>query len=65
MSPYHGPSQLVMYLIFDLDAFYHDIHLLLRELEQVVIDLMHHYGLQGERMKVLRVFGRKKEGEGW
>ena len=48
---YHGPSQLVMYLIFDLDAFYHDIHLLLRDLEQVVIDLMHHYGLQGERMK--------------
>lgn len=46
---FHGPGQIVGYPIFDLDNFFTDIHKYLRLLEQVVIDTLAHYGLQGGR----------------
>lgn len=46
---YHGPGQLVGYPIFDLDNFKPDIHLYMRNLEEVIIKTISHYGLKGER----------------
>ena len=46
---YHGPGQIVGYPILDLDNFFTDIHLYLRNLEQAVIDTLDEYGIQGER----------------
>jgi len=47
---YHGPGQLVVYPIFDLDNFFTDIHLYLRCLEDVVLGVLSEYGLRGERI---------------
>ena len=47
---YHGPGQLVVYPIFDLDNFFTDIHKYLRFLEEVVILVLKNYGLKGERL---------------
>jgi lipoyl(octanoyl) transferase len=46
---YHGPGQLVVYPILDLDNFFTDIHLYLRTLEEAVILTIQHFGLKGER----------------
>lgn len=46
---FHGPGQVVGYPILDLEKFYTDIGRYLRNLEQVVIEVMADYGLQGER----------------
>lgn len=46
---FHGPQQLVGYPILDLEKLYTDIGRYLRELEEVIILTMAHYGLQGER----------------
>lgn len=46
---YHGPGQLVGYPILNLDYFFHDIHLYLRTLEEVIIKILADYGLKGER----------------
>lgn len=48
---YHGPGQLVAYPILDLEKFGSSIHLYLRNLEEVVIQTLHEYGIQGERLK--------------
>lgn len=48
---YHGPQQLVGYPILDLNNFKTDIHWYLRELEEVIIKTIAHYGLKGERSK--------------
>ncbi len=48
---YHGPGQLVGYPIFDLDNFKPDIHLYMRNLEEVIIRTIADYGLKGERSK--------------
>ena len=48
---YHGPGQLVVYPVFDLDNFFTDIHKYLRFLEDVVISVLLSYGLRGERIK--------------
>lgn len=48
---YHGPGQLVVYPIFDLDNFFTDIHKYLRFLEDVVIGVLKCYGLIGERLE--------------
>lgn len=48
---YHGPGQLVAYPIFDLDHFFTDIHKYMRFLEEAVIQVLAHYGLQAERSK--------------
>jgi len=47
---YHGPGQLVVYPIFDLDNFFTDIHKYLRFLEEVVILVLKKYNLLGERL---------------
>lgn len=46
---YHGPGQLVVYPILDLDNFFTDIHKYLRYLEEAVIQTLAEFGIQGER----------------
>ena len=46
---YHGPGQLVMYPIFDLDDFFTDIHKYLRFLEEAVILTLNEYGVNASR----------------
>jgi lipoyl(octanoyl) transferase len=46
---FHGPGQLVVYPILDLDNFFTDIHKYLRFLEEAVIDTLKEYGLNGSR----------------
>ncbi|MFM7671176.1 MAG: lipoyl(octanoyl) transferase LipB [Bacteroidota bacterium] len=46
---YHGPGQLVVYPILDLEKFDRDIGKYLRNLEEVVIRLLDDYGLKAER----------------
>lgn len=46
---FHGPGQVVGYPILDLEKFYTDIGRYLRNLEEVIIRVMAHYGLKGER----------------
>lgn len=46
---FHGPGQLVGYPILDLEQFYTDIGLYLRNIEEVIIRVLDHYGLKGER----------------
>ena len=48
---YHGPGQLVGYFIFDMEAMGRDLHLFLRRLEQVQIELMKAFNLEGERVE--------------
>lgn len=47
---FHGPGQLVAYPIVDLDDFRPDVGLYVRTLEESVLRLLSHYGLQGERL---------------
>lgn len=46
---FHGPGQIVGYPILDLDNFFTDIHKYLRFLEQIVINTLAEYGLEGTR----------------
>ena len=46
---FHGPQQIVGYPVLDLERFYTDIGLYLRNLEEVIIRTMADYGLQGVR----------------
>ena len=46
---YHGWQQLVGYPILDLDKFKTDLGWYLRSLEQVIIEVLAEYGIQGER----------------
>jgi lipoate-protein ligase B len=50
---YHGPGQLVAYPIFDLNYWKKDLHLFLRNLEEVIIQTLSEYGLKAERVKGL------------
>ena len=47
---YHGPGQLVVYPIFDLDHFFSDIHKYLRFLEESVIQTLKEYGIESGRV---------------
>jgi lipoyl(octanoyl) transferase len=42
---YHGPGQLVCYPIFDLNNHYLDAHKYLRDLEEVIVRSLKHYGI--------------------
>ena len=48
---YHGPGQLVVYPIFDLDQFNRDVHWYVRSLEQVVIDTLQEFGINSKRLE--------------
>lgn len=48
---YHGPGQLVVYPIFDLDCFFTDVHKYVRALEEVIIQMLDQYGLEAIRIK--------------
>lgn len=48
---YHGPGQLVVYPIINLDNFFTDIHKYLRYLEEVVILTLNEYGIKAGRVE--------------
>jgi len=48
---YHGPGQIMGYPIIDLDNFFTDINLYLRKLEEVIINTLNSYDLQGFTIK--------------
>lgn len=49
---YHGPGQLVVYPILDLDTyFFSDIHKYMRYLEETVIQVLKEYGVDGGRVE--------------
>lgn len=47
---YHGPGQVVVYPIMDLDNFFTDIHKYLRFIEETVILTLADYGIQAGRV---------------
>jgi lipoyl(octanoyl) transferase len=47
---YHGPGQIVGYLILDLDNFFTDIHLYLRTIEEAVIQTLADYQVDAGRV---------------
>ncbi|MCP9763189.1 lipoyl(octanoyl) transferase LipB [Lacihabitans soyangensis] len=47
---YHGPGQLVVYPILDLDNFFTDIHKYMRYLEEAVISICADYGINAGRI---------------
>ncbi len=50
---YHGPGQLVMYPILDLEQFFTDIHQYLRYLEEAVIRTLAHFQISATRFEGL------------
>lgn len=48
---FHGPGQLVVYPILDLEKFYTDIGRYLRNLEEVIIKTLADYGITGDRSR--------------
>ncbi|MEN9699821.1 MAG: hypothetical protein RLZZ301_1019 [Bacteroidota bacterium] len=50
---YHGPGQLVMYPIFDLEQFFTDIHKYMRFLEEAVILTLAEFGIEADRYEGL------------
>lgn len=47
---YHGPGQIVMYPLFDLDQFFTDIHKYMRFLEEAVILTLKEFGIKAGRV---------------
>jgi lipoyl(octanoyl) transferase len=48
---YHGPGQLVVYPVLDLENFFNDIHRYMRTLEEAVILTCADYGLSAGRIQ--------------
>ncbi len=48
---YHGPGQIVVYPIFDLEYFFRDIHKYVRLLEEVVIRTLKEYKIEATRQE--------------
>jgi lipoyl(octanoyl) transferase len=48
---YHGPGQIVGYPIFDLEAFFTDVHRYVRCLEEVVIRTLAEYEVESYRIE--------------
>ena len=49
-ATYHCPGQIVGYPILNLRYYRQDLHWYLRQLEEVVIQVLAEYGLQGDRI---------------
>jgi lipoyl(octanoyl) transferase len=47
---FHGPGQLVVYPILDLDNLHTGLASYIHNLEQVIIETLHEYGLNAERI---------------
>ncbi|MFZ4592769.1 MAG: lipoyl(octanoyl) transferase LipB [Verrucomicrobiaceae bacterium] len=52
-ATYHGPGQLVGYLILDLNARGRDLHVYLRQIEEVLIKVCGSFGVQAQRREGL------------
>jgi lipoyl(octanoyl) transferase len=50
---YHAPGQIVGYSILNLNYYQKDLHWYLRQLEEVIIRTLAHYGLKGDRIPSL------------
>jgi lipoate-protein ligase B len=50
---YHGPGQLVVYPVLNLDLFKRDLHYFLRKLESTVIGVLSEFGINGSSRKDL------------
>ena len=50
---FHGPGQLVCYPILDLNHYKRSITWYMRELEQLIIDVLSEYGIKASRKKEL------------
>lgn len=48
---HHGPGQLVVYPIFDLEQFFTDVHKYVRFLEETVIRTLADYDITGDRIE--------------
>lgn len=48
---YHGPGQVVLYPIIDLNLKKRDVDWYMRGLEQVIISVLSEYGIEGMRVK--------------
>ena len=48
---YHGPGQLVVYPIFDLESFHLGLKSYIHLLEEVIIRLLADYGIKAERLE--------------
>jgi lipoyl(octanoyl) transferase len=47
---YHGPGQLVVYPVIDLENFFTDIHKYMRLLEESVIETLNEFGIKAGRI---------------
>ncbi len=47
---HHGPGQIVVYPIFDLELFFTDVHKYVRYLEETVIRTLKEYDIEGGRI---------------
>ncbi len=47
---YHGPGQLVVYPVIDLENFFTDIHQYMRSLEEAVIQTLRSFSIDGGRI---------------
>lgn len=47
---YHGPGQLVVYPVIDLENFFTDIHQYMRLLEEAVIQTLHEFTIESGRI---------------
>jgi len=52
-ATYHGPGQLVGYLILDLNARGRDLHVYLRQIEEVLIEVCGQFGVKAQRREGL------------
>lgn len=52
-ATYHGPGQIVLYPILDLNHFNKDIHLYLRILEDIIIDTLQYFDIKGNKINGL------------
>ena len=50
---YHGPGQIVVYPVIDLENFFTDIHKYMRLLEESVIQTLKEFGVESGRIKGL------------